>query len=313
MTITSQGYPGSLDRVGWAQTTEHATGGRYNIESNTHFNAAAGPGGVDRSIAIAAGGASGRGVYDESDATEILACNPVVSGTRWDMVVLNRNFLTKTTTLEIIEGGSTPAIPSRLTSVTAGVDQQPLWLAKVVAGQTTIQGWRDLRVWHGPGGCVAKDPLVLDYHLRPGTEITIGNEVYTRTIDPQTNVASWLKTTSLLQPLQLFAFGTSLAGGVPGAGAIFRAQAGSQVAVTDGGGFARVTFPTPFPNGLLSVLVCNGDSSVDRAAGTTYTMSVAGAPWDTGQKTDFEYAVLRSSGGHTPGVQHRVNWFAIGW
>ncbi len=229
------------------------------------------------------------------------------------MVVLRRDFIAKTTTLEIVQGGSTPAIPTRLHSVTTGVDEQPLWLAKVVAGQTTIQGWRDLRLWHGPGGCVAKDPLVLDYNVRPGAQITIGNDVYTRTVDPQSNVTSWLKTTNTLSPIQLFGYGPALSGGTPALTAAFKIQAGTQVADSDGGGFARVTFPTPFPNGLLTVVVTNGDSSIDRATGSMLTMSVAGQPWDTGQKTDFEYAVLRAASGHYPNCHHRINWIAIGW
>jgi hypothetical protein len=82
---------------------------------------------------------------------------------------------------------------------------------------------------------------------------------------------------------------------------------------SDGAGYSRVTFQKPFPNGLLTVITTNGDSSIDRARGKQFTMPISGIPWDNGRLNDFVYVVQGENGVNYGNQLHRVNWIAIGW
>lgn len=73
-------------------------------------------------------------------------------------------------------------------------------------------------------------------------------------------------------------------------------QAGSTV-ITNQNTYGDVTFPTPFPNGVITVVLTNGDA----AASSATAWGVTGT-----SKTGFG---LRISNNQTT----RVNWVAIGW
>jgi hypothetical protein len=74
-------------------------------------------------------------------------------------------------------------------------------------------------------------------------------------------------------------------------------QAGSTI-VTTAAGVATVTFPKPFPNGLLTVQVTNGDSS-----------SCGGqAIWEGSGASVTGFPIYNGGNGTC-----RVNWVAIGW
>jgi hypothetical protein len=74
-------------------------------------------------------------------------------------------------------------------------------------------------------------------------------------------------------------------------------QSGTTV-VTMSGGLATINFPKPFPNALLAVLACNGDTGA--------TTQVANGTVGT---TTSSFQVR--AGGYSGG--YRVNWIAIGW
>lgn len=114
--------------------------------------------------------------------------------------------------------------------------------------------------------------------------------------------------------LTLFGVGGSLVGTPTAANTRFLVQSGTQVATSDGSGVTPLVFPKPFPGGLLTVLLTNGD---DNAANDT-SFNIAGSPYAS-EVGRVHYRAWGPSGAtaytripllrHT----HRVNYVAIGW
>jgi hypothetical protein len=92
-------------------------------------------------------------------------------------------------------------------------------------------------------------------------------------------------------------------------------QTGTVVNTTDGAGYARITFPKPFPNGVIYAKADNGDQGLDASKGTVVTMPVAGAPdWPSPVTTSsFVYAVQGGNAVRMANVIHRADYVAIGW
>lgn len=169
MTISSTGFDGTVDYAEWATLTSHM-GAQYGVVGKDSFAVAIGAG--DRVLTVQPGTAAGQGILDASDAVESLTGAPVASGNRWDLVALRRAWGSSTSTLVLIQGGSTASLPARSTN--PGVeDDQPLALVRFSAGQTAAQEIIDLRVWNGDGGLAARHLLVRDYLDRIGTRIWI--------------------------------------------------------------------------------------------------------------------------------------------
>ena len=88
----------------------------------------------------------------------------------------------------------------------------------------------------------------------------------------------------------------------------FLVQAGTNVVTADGGGGAGVTYPVAFPNGVLSVVLCNGDPgvhddivlAVEIGSGATNLSGV----W---------FTATNNAGARYGGLTYRLNWIAIGW
>ncbi len=177
MAISSIGYAGSVDEAEWAKLSRFAAGHTYLVAGPDDFRAT--PAGGDRGVEIATGVAAGAGIYDESDSPVTFNLPSVSSGSRWDLIGLERDWGTGTTSVDRIAGSASKAIPTRSTN--PGVeDVQPLWLLRVTAGQTTIQEYVDLRAFVSDGGVWAADDLVKSYLDRVGTVLTIGDAVWTR-------------------------------------------------------------------------------------------------------------------------------------
>ena len=110
--------------------------------------------------------------------------------------------------------------------------------------------------------------------------------------------------------------------GIPDANSNFLIQAGSSVMKTDGAGYARLTWPKPFPNGLLSVTAVNGDDWAIGSSGMTFAGSgnpVHGSS-GYGNAKDWVYLMAGFATGsndgpvvHLANKIHRINWIAIGW
>jgi hypothetical protein len=315
---TSAGVPASLvTETDWA-LSHPQIGSSYGVDGIADFKVTAHPS-TPLTVNVAAGTAWGHGVLDISDATVSVTCTAPAAGTsRYDLICIRRDWTPAVggpTTITKVEGGSTKAIPAGREHDPGTLDDQPLALVLWTAGQTQPTQIIDLRCWQGDGGVLALDALARDYLDRVGTKVNIGGVVWQRTIGSG-DLAVWTKMAEV-GSVELYGFGGAL-DFTPAAGqTAFKIQGGTAVNTTDNSGYARITFPRPFPNGLLTCLLMDGDSSVDRAISRAMIFSAAGSPWNTGRKADIVYAVAYSNGnGNYQAVQnqvHRVDWVAIGW
>ncbi|MGY4543252.1 hypothetical protein ACVWY0_003185 [Arthrobacter sp. UYNi723] len=308
MGFITAGYDGTVDEVQFAEILH-----RYSVVGPDDFKATTQAG--DRIVAISDGVALGPGTRDVATAIPNIQF-AAASGTRWDLVVLQRDWQPPggASSITIVQGGPAKGYPPVGTAATnwnrrPGIlDDQPLYLQEV---NGTLLGQRvDLRCWASNGGLFAKDELARTYLDRAGTEVCVNGTVWRSQVGAN-GIQEWVKA-SEIGKIPLFGYGGALAS-TPDAGTQFLVQAGSQVNDSDGSGYARLTFPKPFPNGLLSVVLTNGDQSVDRAVNRgTITLSVTGLPWNTGTKDDVVYTVAVPTG-QLASQRHRVDWIAIGW
>ncbi len=147
---SSVGYEGTVDERGWARLSFHF-GRTYGFGGQNHWRVQPVPG-VDRTVRVTAGSGYGRGVLDTASDTDI-QLPPVASGSRWDTIVARRDWQPRpgTTTFEYVTGGTSQALAGGLNTTTPGViDDQPLALVQITAGQTAPTAVVDLRegVWH---------------------------------------------------------------------------------------------------------------------------------------------------------------------
>ncbi len=177
MPIISTGYERAINYTALGILLSK-TSTDYTMFGATSFLVTAGPGA--REVSVAPGRASGKGIYDESTETVTL---PAPAGTRWDTVVLRRDWDADVTTLVLLQGTATKAITKDPAAIGGGIlDDQPIALVRWASGQTAAQEIVDLRLWAKNGGAIAVDPMVRDYANDLGTRIRIGNSLWERTI-----------------------------------------------------------------------------------------------------------------------------------
>lgn len=272
---------------------------------------------LDRGVSIAPGTIWGDGVMTDFFDLTTIALPAPVSGSVWHLIVARRDWsLGGTTTFTSIPGSATMELPA-FENEPGIISDQPIALARVTAGSATVQELIDLRCWAGNGGVFAKSDLVRSYLTRIGTEVTINGSVWS--LQVVNNTGQWVRVAEVGR-IPLFATGTPLAG-VLSAGLNFLVQPGSFVGKSDPNGFGRLTFPVAFPNGLLTVVMFNGDGW---ASGPGVTFAAAGSAtangtpnfWGAsgfGTKTDIVYEVRDANGAMAPNRSHRLNYIAIGW
>jgi hypothetical protein len=322
MTITSvyydtdAGTPASLvTEVKWAKSHPHIGSSIYGVDGIGDFQVTA-HASTPLAVNVAAGKAWGWGIFDESDATVTLVCDPPPAGsTRWDLICLRRDWTADVggpTTVAVVQGGTSRVVPAGREDTPGTIDDQPLALVQWTSGSTQPTSIVDLRIWGGDGGLYAKDPLVRTFLSRIGTEVNVAGILWQQTIGA--GDIPWWTRVSEVEKVSLFGTsGAVLQGSITAGQTGFYMQAGTYVGHTDSAGYGRVTFPRPFPNGLLTVVLVNGDSSIDRARGTTLTPAIAGAPWNNGTKVDFIYTLMNSEASMMGNTLARINWIAIGW
>jgi hypothetical protein len=136
MALQISGFDGSVVESDWAALSNN-TGSRYSVGGGTDFQV------TPRSAAtltsnVAVGTAYGCGVKVTNDAQiTVIHTTAPNSGTRWDAVVLRRNWSGTggTATVVVIAGGATRSMPTR--NNTPGVlDDQVLALVPINAGQS---------------------------------------------------------------------------------------------------------------------------------------------------------------------------------
>lgn len=318
MTIFSIGYDGTVDEVQAALLFPAVGAAQYGVAGAGSWRVTAHPS-TDKAVNVAPGDGWGPGVYDSSDAVATVQCEPLASGTRWDLITAKRDWQPPNglTTFSKVTGGAVKSLPARLTSP-GEQDEQPLALVQWEAGQTQPKTIVDLRCWAGNGGLLAKDDLVRSYLTRIGTEVDIAGTRWSYRLGVN-DVPGWIKTGELGK-VPLFGVGSSLIGGTPPADAQFLVQTGTVVRTTDQSGYARVSYPKQFPNGLMSITLTGGD---DWANGTVAFFNLAGrkdifGDAGYGNTTEFVYVMQGSNAsgnnwGKIPNRIHRLNYTAIGW
>jgi len=309
MAITSVGYDGSINESQWARLVPLVGASHYGVAGTNDWKVTSHPT-MDRGVRIATGTGWGHGVMDTNDATVSLQGATVGSGSRWDMVVARRNWsgVGGNTTFVIIGGSSSKALPSRNTSP-GTLDDQPIALVQFSAGQTSPTSIVDLRCWGRNGGMAARDDLALSYLAEMASQVKIDKTLWTRSPDQNGNPV-WTSAAPD-GTIPLFGVGGTLAGSNPPAGSLL-IQAGSQVAVSDAFGYARVVWPKQFPNGLLYCSAVNGD---EYAVPNMFPCS-AGHNWGSegfGNTKSWVYACRTAASTAAANKQHRINWLAIGW
>lgn len=200
MAALADSTAGFYEEVTHAQTPAiFGHGARYAVEGPTHLRVTAGGGG-DRAVTVAAGTAWGDAVlaYWTSGPT-VLNGAAVGSGSRWDTLVVRRDWTEETATLALVQGGTgrsiAPGVQMRNPTPSTGAGfthaDQPIALVRFTQGQTAVQEIIDLRCWNGDGGLVAAHTDALQYLNTVGTVVRVGDLVYARVIDGA-GLAVWL-------------------------------------------------------------------------------------------------------------------------
>lgn len=191
MAIITGGYDGTVDEVQLAGMFP-----RYSVVGPDDFKATTQAG--DRIVSIGNGTALGPGTIDVASNLPTIQ-HTVATGTRWDLVVLRRDWQPPggLTEIKIIEGGSTEAYPAVGTAATAWnrrpgiMDDQPLYLQQV---NGTLLGTRiDLRCWYSHSGLVAVHDKARTYLETAGAEVLI-NGVKWNYVPGANGVAAWTST-----------------------------------------------------------------------------------------------------------------------
>jgi len=186
---TSVGYDGSVNEPDFSELMSAAGGRQYGVTSESSWKPTAGPG--DREVKLLAGAGFGYGVRDRTTAPVSLFLDAAGSGSRWDLVVVRRDWQANESTFDVIEGSSTKMLPGRETSHSVQKDDQPIALVRIQAGRSDVAEIIDLRVWGGDGGSTAADELVLQFMNRLGTQIRIGVRQWARLLDSVGN-PTWI-------------------------------------------------------------------------------------------------------------------------
>ncbi|QCB97113.1 hypothetical protein E5206_09370 [Arthrobacter sp. PAMC25564] len=312
MALTSVFYDGTVTETDWAKNRggvpDYGVYGIHDFEVKPHPS-------IPYAVLVTAGKAHGFGVTDTAATDQVVNCTTLSSGVRWDLIAVRRNWqpaLGGPSALVAIPGGASAEIPAARKIGPGVEDDQPLALVKWVGGLSAPQRIIDLRVWTGNGGLFAKDDLVRTYLTGVGTEVNINGTVWALSLGAM-DAVGWVKT-SEIGKVPLFSVGSTLDGGTPPAGTQFLTQSGTVVQTTNFVGAARLVFPSPFPNGLVSVQLSSGDNFAN-GRGTTITPAGGSAYGSSGggDRASVVYEVCAAGGALLTDRTHRLSWTAVGW
>ena len=314
------GYPGSVNSSQLAAWLPNAGTAQYHVE-NLYDGQVVANGVGDRGFTVKKGTIIGDGIMDVFENDQNMNFASVASGApdRWDMVVLRRTWNAtpgaSTSVYTIIQGGPNRTLPARSNNKGVVTDQ-PMALARLKAGSNVVQEIVDLRTWAHNGGLIAVDGLVRNYLTELGTEVCIGTErwIYTMVKSGNDLTPYWHRI-SEEGTIQLYGWHNGLVGAAnPSVPPQFKIQAGSLVQYSDQSGYGSVTWAKAFPNGVITVILNNGDSWA--TGGASVIIEGHEAFWGqagVGSKTDVIYALAHPGGGLIPSKLHRVNYIVIGW
>jgi hypothetical protein len=179
VAFTSNGYDTTATNPysegAWADAFPVIGQAKYAVRSPLDWKVTA-VSGQDRTVSIAAGRGLGHGVTDKTVANDTIQLDTIESGSRWDMIACRRDWTPTAgeSAFVKVNGGATATIPGGRQATPGNIDDQPLALVQVTAGQTQPTAIIDLRTWAGDGGgLVAKHDLVRSFLNTAGTRINI--------------------------------------------------------------------------------------------------------------------------------------------
>lgn len=314
MAFTSIGYDGTVNELQWAALVPSVGSSTYGVMGAGDLKVTAVPG-QPLMVSVAAGTAWGHGVMDTEVANTTITCDAITSGTRYDLITVRRDWQPLAggpTSIAKVTGTGDKVIPGAREDTPGVIDDQPLALVQWTAGQTQPTSIIDLRCWAGNGGMVASDTLALSYLAKLGASVTVAGVTWNY-VPGANDVASWVKASENGR-IALFGHTAGLDGGTPPAGTLFLDQRGTVSTNTNGFGSQRLTWPKPFPNGLLSFILMNGDSFSTGAGGTIAPAGGSGhGSSGGGDRTSVVYEVFDKDGNKLLNHPHRVSFFATGW
>lgn len=188
MTIQSAGYNGDVTSLIWPTMQLSPN---YYIRSVSDVTCTAVTGGT-RQVTIGTGSLGGGNVLDTITAAETLTLPTVSSGTNYFMVVMRRNWSTPGSSLQVISGGtSNSTLPARTTGPGV-VDDQPLWLVPLTAGQTVPGTPIPIGVYGtGDGERYIRNALALQYLTVLGTGVWLGDTHWRYRINAAGTGSEW--------------------------------------------------------------------------------------------------------------------------
>lgn len=194
MALTSVFYDGVVTETDRAKNRAGAPD--YGVYGISDFEVKPHPS-IPYAVLVTKGKAHGWGVTDEATEDQVVQCDTISSGTRYDLIVDRRNWQPAAggpSLLVAIPGGATAEIPASR-KVGPGVeDDQPLALVEWKGGLSAPNRIIDLRVWASNGGLYAKDDLVRTYLTGIGTEVNINGTVWSLQLGAN-SLATWVKGT----------------------------------------------------------------------------------------------------------------------
>lgn len=179
VTFTSNGYDTTTanpyTEFAWADAHPSIGLAKYGVRSPLDWKVTA-VAGADRTVSISAGKGFGHGVTDATAANDTIQLDTISSGSRWDLIAVRRDWTPTAGESRFVKvnGGATAVIPGGRMVGPGNIDDQPIALVQVTAGQTQPTSIIDLRTWAGDGGgLVANHDLVRSFLNSPGTRIVI--------------------------------------------------------------------------------------------------------------------------------------------
>ena len=194
MAFTSIGYDGSVNERQWAELVPSVGSSTYGVKGAGDLKVTAVPG-QPLMLSVAAGTGWGHGVIDTETATTTITCDAIVSGVRWDLITLRRDWQPLAggpTSVAKVTGSSEKVLPDSRKQVPGVWDDQPLALVQWTEGKTQPTAIIDLRCWGGNGGLNAADTLALSYLAKLGAKVKIGTTTWSYELGAN-DLAGWVK------------------------------------------------------------------------------------------------------------------------